>query len=94
MNNIQDAESLRKCAHLPCQCLIPSVHEYCSAYCSEADDVDNTELHCECGHRECVPIRVHCLFAACSEGQGSAASSMAAGCAAVRQQDSLRNFAN
>jgi hypothetical protein len=94
MNNTRDAESLRKCAHGPCQCLVPLTQEYCSTYCSDADDVDNTELHCDCGHGECVPKRTHRLFTACIEGQGRAVNSTASGRAVVLPQDSSRSFAN
>jgi len=96
LNNadLRDAESLRKCAHEPCQCLVSFTQEYCCAYCSDADDVENTELQCDCNHGKCMPKRAHYLFAACIEGQGSAVNSTAAGRAAVRQQDSLRSFAN
>jgi hypothetical protein len=94
MNNIRNAESLRKCAHEPCQCLVPPAQEYCSVYCSDADDVDNTELHCDCGHSECVPKRAHHLFAVCIEGQGGAVNNTVAGRAAVIPQDNFRSFAN
>jgi len=94
MNNIRDAESLYKCAHEPCQCLVRPAQEYCSAYCSDADDVENTELQCDCGHGKCVPKRAHCLFAACIEDQGSAVNSTAAGRAVVMPQNSSRSFAN
>ncbi len=98
MNDIKDAESMHKCAHVPCQCLVPPAQEYCSAYCSEADDVEYTEHHCDCYHgkcaSQCAPKREHRLFAACIEGQGSAVSSMATGHAMVVPHDSSRSFAN
>lgn len=94
MNNIQDAESLRKCAHELCQCLVPPAQEYCSVYCSDADDVENTELQCDCGHGKCVFKRAHYLFAACIKSQGSAVNSTTAGHAAVLPQDNFRSFAN
>jgi len=54
MEKIKDEESMHKCVHLPCQCLIPSMQEYCSATCSDADDVEITEFQCDCGHNICV----------------------------------------
>jgi hypothetical protein len=53
-NNIQEGENLRTCANEPCHCLVPPTEEYCSAYCSDADDVDGTELVCNCGHDNCA----------------------------------------
>jgi hypothetical protein len=94
MNNTRDVESLNKCAHELCQCLVPLAQEYCSAYCSDADDVENTDLQCDCGHGKCMPKRAHCLFAACIEGQGSAVNSTATGREAVMPQDHFRSFAN
>jgi len=80
MNNIRDAESLRKCAHEPCQCLVPVTQEYCSAYCSNADDVENADLRCDCGHLDCDQlaasfIKAHQFSAACNQGRGMAGSS-------------------
>ena len=54
MNNIKDAGTMHKCANEPCHCLVPSTEEYCCAYCSDADDVDGTELLCDCGHDDCA----------------------------------------
>jgi hypothetical protein len=54
MNIIQDAATMHKCANEPCECLVPLTEEYCSAYCSDADDVDGTDLICDCGHDSCA----------------------------------------
>jgi hypothetical protein len=54
MNNIQEAGTMHKCANEPCECLVPFTEEYCSAYCSDADDVDGTDLICNCGHDSCA----------------------------------------
>ena len=54
MEKIKDEGSMHKCAHVPCRCLILSTQEYCSAYCSDADDVEITEFQCDCGHGNCV----------------------------------------
>jgi len=53
METTNDEISLHKCVHEPCQCLIPSQQEYCSTYCSTADDVEETEIECDCGHDSC-----------------------------------------
>ena len=47
-------EESRKCAHEPCKCLVQGTDEYCSAYCMTADDVDEVELNCDCGHARCA----------------------------------------
>jgi hypothetical protein len=42
----------KKCAHLSCQCQIPSSEKYCSEICKEAGS-EETEIACECGHPPC-----------------------------------------
>jgi len=54
MDYITDIESRHKCAHEQCLCQIPSVQEYCSDFCSEADEVDEVELQCACNHTSCA----------------------------------------
>jgi len=54
MDNMKNEGTQRKCAHEPCACLIPSTQEYCSAYCSEADDVEKAEFLCACCHENCM----------------------------------------
>jgi hypothetical protein len=54
MDYIIDAESKHKCAYEECRCQIPSTQEYCSEYCSNADEVDEVELQCNCKHTPCV----------------------------------------
>ena len=44
MDYITDVESRHKCAHEQCQCQIPSTQEYCSDFCSEAEDIEEVEL--------------------------------------------------
>jgi len=58
MENITDVESMRKCAHEQCQCLVPLTEEYCSDYCSDADDVSEIVLQCACEHTPCTRIPV------------------------------------
>jgi len=55
MGKIIDVERQRKCANEQCQCFIPSTQEYCSEFCSEADEVDKAELRCDCKHASCAP---------------------------------------
>lgn len=53
VENITDVANTRKCAHEQCQCLVPPTEEYCSDYCSDADDVGEIVLQCDCGHPAC-----------------------------------------
>lgn len=53
MEYIADVESTRKCAYEECQCQVPSTEEYCSDCCSDADDVAEVEIQCDCGHPSC-----------------------------------------
>ena len=46
VENITDVANTRKCAHEQCQCLVPPTEEYCSDYCSDADDVGEIVLQC------------------------------------------------
>jgi hypothetical protein len=54
MENITDVDNTRKCAHEQCQCQVLSDEEYCSAYCSDADDVEEVEIECNCEHPPCA----------------------------------------
>jgi len=54
MDNTRDEERLCKCAHELCECMVQPEQEYCSTYCSTADDVEETEIQCDCGHDSCV----------------------------------------
>jgi len=54
MENIREEIRLRKCAHEPCECMVQPPREYCSTYCSTADDVEETEIQCDCGHDACA----------------------------------------
>jgi hypothetical protein len=35
------------------KCTVTSEQSYCSDYCSEADDVQETEIQCDCKHAPC-----------------------------------------
>jgi hypothetical protein len=54
MEYIIDPESKHKCAHEQCKCEVSSTLDYCSDYCSEADDVAEVELKCDCQHAPCA----------------------------------------
>jgi hypothetical protein len=53
MDYITDAKAQHKCAHEQCMCQISTAQEYCSEFCAEADDLDEVELQCACGHPAC-----------------------------------------
>lgn len=49
MATSQDQMQLMKCAHAPCNCLIPQgEHRYCSPQCAKGEEP------CQCHHRECA----------------------------------------
>jgi len=54
MAEIIDVGGQHKCAYEQCQCSISSLEEYCSDYCSDADDVDEVEIQCNCEHPPCA----------------------------------------
>jgi hypothetical protein len=54
MDYITDAKSTHKCAYEECRCQIPYTRDYCSDFCSDADEVDEVELECECKHPPCA----------------------------------------
>jgi hypothetical protein len=53
MDDIADMASMHRCALEQCHCLVPLTEEYCSDYCSDADDVAEIVLECCCGHPSC-----------------------------------------
>jgi len=46
----------RKCAHLPCRCLVQSSDKYCGEVCKEAGSKE-VEIACQCDHEPC-PLTV------------------------------------
>jgi hypothetical protein len=46
----------RKCAHLPCRCLVQSSDKYCGEACKEAGSKE-VEIACQCDHEPC-PLTV------------------------------------
>jgi hypothetical protein len=57
MEYIIDAKSKRKCAYEQCNCEVSFGQEYCSDYCSDADEVHEVELQCDCKHAACALTR-------------------------------------
>jgi hypothetical protein len=55
---ILDVDTRHKCAYEQCQCHIPTTQEYCSDFCSDADDVDEVDRQCLCKHAPCALNRV------------------------------------
>jgi uncharacterized membrane protein len=43
-----------KCAYSECECVVACNKQYCSDYCSDADDAKETELQCDCKHASCA----------------------------------------
>ena len=54
MANLTDVTSVHKCAHEECRCQVASTQEYCNDTCSDADDITDVELQCNCGHGACA----------------------------------------
>ena len=54
MDYITDIESRHKCAYEECNCQIPSDQKYCSDYCSDAAEVHEVSLQCDCQHAPCA----------------------------------------
>jgi hypothetical protein len=57
MDYIADVESRHKCANEECGCEVPSAQEYCSDYCSDADDVGSIVRDCDCKHPPCAQAK-------------------------------------
>ena len=53
MSEIIDAGGLHKCAYKQCECQVSTLETYCSDYCSDADDVQEVEVQCDCKHSPC-----------------------------------------
>ena len=45
-------ETLVKCMHKPCQCLVEAEQQFCSAVCKTAKD--SNSVACPCGHPDCI----------------------------------------
>jgi hypothetical protein len=49
------SETLIKCAHAPCQCLVEAEQQFCSATCASARG--GSHGACLCGHAGCTEER-------------------------------------
>lgn len=47
-------EGPHNCAHSECKCAVGANEHYCSDYCSDAADEQETELQCDCKHAACA----------------------------------------
>ncbi len=45
-------DSVTKCAHPPCKCIVEVEEPYCSESCASV--IDQPHDPCPCGHPECV----------------------------------------
>lgn len=61
------SETLVKCAHPPCECLVEAEQQFCSASCSSARGASSGP--CTCGHPGCAGED---LMEEDEAGQGSA----------------------
>jgi hypothetical protein len=48
-----NTQSQGKCAYSRCQCIVGTKEKYCCDYCADADDVQETEIQCDCKHVPC-----------------------------------------
>jgi hypothetical protein len=46
------SETLVKCAHPPCQCLVEEEQKYCSSACAKPDGASRGS--CMCAHAGCI----------------------------------------
>jgi len=53
MAEILDAGGQQKCAYDECECQVSSLETYCSDYCSDAADAEETEIVCDSKHAPC-----------------------------------------
>lgn len=54
MAEILDVGGQHKCAHEQCACQVSTLQTYCSDYCSDADDLEEVEVQCDCKHAPCA----------------------------------------
>lgn len=54
MAEIIDVASQHKCAYAPCRCQVFSTETYCSDYCSDAAEIREVEIQCDCKHNACA----------------------------------------
>jgi len=51
-----EPEKQKKCAHIPCLCIVSPGEKYCGDVCKDAGKED-VEIACQCGHPAC-PLTV------------------------------------
>lgn len=49
-----DVDAKHKCAYELCKCRISLMDDYCSDYCSDADDLAEETIQCDCKHDACA----------------------------------------
>ncbi len=49
-----NAQGQHKCAYAACRCVVVGQEQYCSDYCSDADDEQENEIQCDCKHAPCA----------------------------------------
>ena len=69
MAEVIDIGGQHKCAHQLCECQVSTLNEYCSDYCSDADDAREIELQCDCKHVPCALADGNGLFATPEESE-------------------------
>ena len=69
MAEVMDIGGQHKCAYELCQCQVSTLNEYCSDYCSDADDAQEVELQCDCKHAPCALPGGHGLAATPAESE-------------------------
>jgi len=67
MPEIIDVDGQHKCAYSQCECQVSSLETYCSDYCSDADDAEETEIECDCKHAPCSLTEVDSLYTTMDE---------------------------
>ena len=69
MAEVMDIGGQHKCAYELCECQVSTLNEYCSDYCSDADDAQEVELQCDCKHAPCALPGGDGLFATPEESE-------------------------
>lgn len=49
-----NAQGQHKCAYSACECIVDGKEQYCSTYCADAADEEETEIQCDCKHPACA----------------------------------------
>jgi len=54
MGSTEDVKSGRKYFHEQYKCQVPPTEKFCSEYCPDSGEVEETELQCDCEHPACA----------------------------------------